>query len=937
MSSSSQAPGEGRRDDTPIRLAYRLTVLGRGSGGIVVPQTIDGGETLSDSDTKRMQPQLQALDQAIVRELRSGQTFGHLPDASLARVLPLLVQRQTRVDGSNLRIADHELSVRVRVEPSGGSQLLAALGLAQPDGSILDVRDGRLLAGSQAFFLRGNLAYPIASPSPWELARWAREPTMVLDVELSPQARDNLVRELTKVGVPAEDLVRLAVRREPPRRFIATIVAATTDAEPVIRVRIDADYGGELVLVEGQRPVSVHVVPTQPGAQGLVERDLVVEESARKLLRELGFRYDKNEHVFIAGGEQALHVLDPMGDAFPPGWDVVRDGAMPVFRRDLNVRARLQLLEDRGLIDVRLGIEQVRDATQPTHSDEQTVQALVSMKELLGWLASGKKYVQLSDGSFVAPSARFRRSLRLLEDLGATADRALVSPLCVGILRAIGDEASLAIADEATQAWLDELSASHAPPHIEPPASLAGVLRDYQARGLDWLAMLHRHRLTGILADDMGLGKTMQALALLMKVRETEGVKPSLVVAPTSVVTVWRDEAARFAPNLKTVLWHGPPKTRQAVDVATCDLVVTSYGVLRRDAELLANHSFRYVILDEAQSAKNSASQNARAIRRLKSERRLALTGTPVENRPDDLWAIFDFLAPGFLGSVRSFRKRYARPISRAEGDALSLLRTRVQPLVLRRLKSEVAKELPPKVESVVRCDMNPVQRALYDHVAGELRESVQKKIEQVGIERAHLDILAALTRLRQICCDPSLLPAPPGARVPPSAKLELFEELMREALDSSRTIVVFSQFVEMQKRLIDVVKRLGVDPLWLHGGTRNRDKVVASFQDPAGPPVIIVSLRAGGTGLTLTRADTVMHYDPWWNPAVEQQATDRTHRLGQQQQVTVYKLVCARSIEERVVELAKSKEALAKDLLSSEGGAIGKRITPDEVLALIG
>ncbi len=939
MSSSSQAPGEERRDDTPIRLAYRLTVLGRGSGGIVMPQMIDSGETLSDSDTKRLQPRLQALDQAIVRELRTGTTFGHLPDASLARVLPLLVQRQTRIDNNNLRIADAELSVRVHVETVNGIQLQAALGLAQKDGTLIDVRDGRLLAGSQAFFLRGNIAYPIASPSPWELARWAREPTMLLDFELSPQARDNLVRELTKVGVPPEDLVKLAVKREPPRRFIATVISATLGAEPVIRLKVEADYAGELVVIEGQRPVSVHVVPTQSGAQGLVERDLVIEESARKLLRELGFRYDKNEQIFITSGEQALHVLDPQGEAFPPGWDVVRGGYMPVFRRDLNVRARVQLLEDRGLIDVRLGIEQVRDGEQSgaPATDDQTVQHLVGMKELLGWLGSGKKYVQLADGSFVAPSARFRRSLRLLEDLGATADRALVSPLCVGILRAIGDEASLAIADEATQSWLDELSSSHAPPHIEPPAALNGQLRDYQARGLDWLAMLHRHRLTGILADDMGLGKTMQALALILKVREEEGVKPTLVVAPTSVVTVWRDEAARFAPSLKTVLWHGPPKARQAVDVATCDLVVTSYGVLRRDAELLAAHSFRYVILDEAQSARNAGSQNARAIRQLKSERRLALTGTPVENRPDDIWAIFDFLAPGFLGSVRAFRKRYARPISRSEGDALSLLRTRVQPLVLRRLKSEVAKELPPKVESIVRCDMNPAQRALYDHVAGELRESVQKKIEQVGIERAHLDILAALTRLRQICCDPSLLPAPPGAKVPASAKLELFEELMREALDSSRTVVVFSQFVEMQKRLIDVVKRLGVDPAWLHGGTRARDKVVASFQDPNGPPVIIVSLRAGGTGLTLTRADTVMHYDPWWNPAVEQQATDRTHRLGQQQQVTVYKLVCARSIEERVVELAKSKEALAKDLLSSEGGNIGKRITPDEVLALIG
>lgn len=936
MSAGTPAPSPERRDDTPIRLAYRLTVLTRGSGGIVTPQMPPDGESLSDSDTKRLAPRLQALDQAIVRELRAGTVFGQLADANLARVLPLLVQRQTRVDGQPLKIMDDALTPRLRVEPGTSGQLIAVLGLTGKDGTWHDVREGRLFAGSQAYYLRGHVASTINSPSPWELARWAREPSMMLDFELSPTARDNLVRDLTKVGVPAEDLASLAVRREPPRAFYATIVSTELGKEPTLKMRLEADYAGERVLIEGQRPASVHVSPkNDTSGGGLLERDLVVEENTRRYLRDLGFRFEKTEGVFIASGEQALRVLDPQGDALPESWIVDRGNHAPVFRRDLNVQARVQLLEERGLIDLQVGVAAVRENGEV--SDDQTVQELVGMKELLTWLSSGKQYVQLADGSFVAPSARFRRSLRLLEDLGATADRALVSPLCVGILRAIGDEAGLAIADEATRSWLEELSSSNAPPHAEPPKELNGTLRDYQARGLDWLAMLHRHRLTGVLADDMGLGKTMQALALIMKVKETDGQKPSLVIAPTSVVTVWRDEAARFAPTLKTVLWHGPPKERQSIDIPSCDLVVTSYGVLRRDAELLSANAFRYVILDEAQSAKNAASQNAKAIRQLKSERRLALTGTPVENRPDDLWAIFDFLAPGFLGSLRAFRKRYARPISRSENDALSLLRTRVQPLVLRRLKTEVAKELPPKVESIIRCDMNPAQRALYDHIAGELRESVQKKIEQVGIERAHLDILAALTRLRQICCDPSLLPVPAGTKVPPSAKLELFEELMHEALNSSRTVVVFSQFVEMQRRLIDVVKKLGVDPLWLHGGTRNRDKVVASFQDPNGPPVIIVSLRAGGTGLTLTRADTVMHYDPWWNPAVEQQATDRTHRLGQTQQVTVYKLVCARSIEERVVDLARSKESLAKDLLSSEGGALQKRITPDEVLALIG
>ncbi|HET6346704.1 MAG TPA: SNF2-related protein, partial [Myxococcota bacterium] len=382
--------------------------------------------------------------------------------------------------------------------------------------------------------------------------------------------------------------------------------------------------------------------------------------------------------TFTAQGEAALRVLDPAVRLFPPTWRIDRGTSGPVFHRDLALDTQIQMLEERGLLDLRIQVNTVNEA--------DTVAALVGMKELLAWLHSGKRYVRLADGSFAAPSARFRQGLRILGDLGADTDRALVSPLCIGLLRAIGDQAALRAVDDATRAWLDELAHAEAPQSVPQPGGLDAQMRDYQRRGLDWLMMLHRHRLTGILADDMGLGKTLQTLSLLLTVRDAEGPKPSLVVAPTSVVTVWRDEAARFAPGLKVVLWYGPPEVRHSLDVSTADLVVTSYGILRRDAERFAEVPFRYVILDEAQSAKNATSHNAAAIRRLKSERRLALSGTPLENRPEELWSVFDFLAPGFLGSLRQFRKRYATPISRGDGDALGLLRMRMQPLILRRL-----------------------------------------------------------------------------------------------------------------------------------------------------------------------------------------------------------------------------------------------------------
>lgn len=925
--STFEATGGVRAD--AIRLGYDLAVLGRGAGYKLAMRSLKDGEPVTENQLLRLQDKLHALDLAIFRELRLATVFGQLSDSGMAKLLPLLAQRKTRVDGDRLRILEVSLKPRVQAEPGKRGGLRVNLVLANPKGELLSLDDGRLLAGSQAFYLVGNRAYPVDSPAPWELSSWAKEPSVLLDLDLGPGRRDQLSRELRKAGVPDEDLALLAVQRQPPRAFVVSFEPVPNDIEePTVYVNLDADYGTERTPIFSTRPTDPYIRAAD--GHGLLERDLVAEESARREIQALGFKFDKAESIYIARGEVALKAMDPNSNLFPPYWMVVRGKNSPKFHRDLDMSAEVALLEDRGLLDLRVDISAVDD-------DATAVEALIDMKDLLKWLSTGNKYIRLADGSFVAPSAAFRKSLRVLEDLGADSERALISPLCVGLLRAIGNNDGVRAADEATRAWLAELNGDSEPEQVEPPEGMKAILRDYQRRGLDWLSMLHRHKLTGILADDMGLGKTVQALSLISNVRRELGPMPTLVVAPTSVTTVWRDEAERFTPELNVILWAGPPKSRRDLDVAAADLVVTSYGILRRDVDILSKIDFRYVLLDEAQSAKNASSQNARAVRKLKSQRRLALTGTPIENRPDELWSVFDFLAPGFLGSLRQFRKRYARSIERGESDAKELLRARVRPLVLRRLKSEVAQDLPPKMESVVRCDMLPAQRALYDHVAGELRESVQKKIQKIGIERAHLDILAALTRLRQICCHPELLPAPDGAKVPGSAKLELFEELMREALEGEHRVVVFSQFVQMQKKLIRVLEGLGVQPLWLHGGTRNRDKVVANFQDPEGPPVIVVSLRAGGTGLTLTRADTVVHYDPWWNPAVEQQATDRAHRLGQDQQVNVYKLVCRSSIEERVVKLAESKQALAKELLGSEGTSGGKHITTEDVLALLG
>ena len=317
----------------------------------------------------------------------------------------------------------------------------------------------------------------------------------------------------------------------------------------------------------------------------------------------------------------------------------------------------------------------------------------------------------------------------------------------------------------------------------------------------------------------------------------------------------------------------------------------------------------------------------------------MALTGTPIENRVEELWSILDLVAPGLLGSERAFERRYGRPIAKGDGPRLEELRRRTKPVILRRKKEDVAKDLPPKIETILRAEMSPEQRSLYLRVLAEVRSDVQKALQVHTRARARAPILAALMRLRQVCCDPRLLGDDErfGAKGVPSSKLALFEEVMTEALaQPERKVIVFSQFVEMQKIIHEVLNKIGAgDALWLHGGTKDRGDVVAKFQEPTGPRVIVVSLKAGGTGVTLTAADTVVHYDPWWNPAVEDQATDRAHRIGQTKTVHVIKLACSDSLEERMLDLGEDKRAAAESVLGKDGQG-PKALSLDEIESML-
>jgi len=474
---------------------------------------------------------------------------------------------------------------------------------------------------------------------------------------------------------------------------------------------------------------------------------------------------------------------------------------------------------------------------------------------------------------------------------------------------------------------------------VEPPRMLKDVLRDYQRRGLDFLSYLASFRFGGILADEMGLGKTLEVIAHVERRKELEGASPILVISPTSVTHTWENEIKKFAPSLRTLrLQSGSERAAKYETIHEYDVVVTSYALARLDAQQLERFRFRTLVLDEAQNAKNPASQIAKVVRGLQADHRLALTGTPVENSLRDLWAIFGFVEPGLLGSETSFRRRFELPIADGDEGAAAALRSRLEPFLLRRTKEDVARELPERTEAVIECELTPLQRRLYRGIAEAARRDVLAKYDEEGSESATVHVLAALTRLRQVCAHPGLLVPEYLDDPEASGKFDAFIETVEEVLDGGHKVLVFSAFASMLRIMRGVLDRRAIPYGYLDGSTKDRDRQIEvdRFMSDDGPPVFLCSLKAGGVGLTLTAADYVILYDPWWNPAVERQAIDRTHRIGQTRPVTAYRMVTAGSVEEKIRALAERKTALSKAVVKADS-AVAKTLTRDDLAFLFG
>ncbi len=562
-------------------------------------------------------------------------------------------------------------------------------------------------------------------------------------------------------------------------------------------------------------------------------------------------------------------------------------------------------------------------------------------KKILASYRQNKKYFRLKDGSFINLKNDYVEKLAsFMDDLSIDERQLDETEILIPKYRALYLDQLMKVSptlsikrDTSFDALVEEFH------HVEDaefciPPSLAKTLRHYQETGYRWLKTLSKYQMGGILADDMGLGKTLQVISVLVSEQE-KGTKPALIVAPSSLVYNWEREIHKFAPTLKTIIVQGTPKVREQLieQGANVDVVITSYDLIRRDISHYENQRFRYCILDEAHYIKNHSTLSSKAVKKIKAEVRFALTGTPIENSLSDLWSIFDFILPGYFGTYTQFKKKYEAPVMKNQIlNLLSRIHQQVAPFILRRLKKDVLKELPEKIETSLYCEMDKTQKDLYYAMVYEMKEEMNSEIKTQGIERSRIKILALLMRLRQICCDPALyLENYKGE----SAKLQLCLQLVEECIATGHKVLIFSQFTSMLDILSKALQQKEIEHLMLTGATKTSERLALTEQfNTDHTPVFLISLKAGGTGLNLTGADVVIHYDPWWNMSAQNQATDRAHRLGQEKKVQVFKLFVKDTIEEKIEQLQKRKRDLTEAIVQ-EGETFINQLSNEELVQL--
>lgn len=693
------------------------------------------------------------------------------------------------------------------------------------------------------------------------------------------------------------------------------IILSLAGGLATLAAQLQFKYGSTL-LTHGLDQRQDYWMPDPDNPKRYLTRDPSVEQHAIARIVRAGFTGPHQAGIFqLAGQNSVLTFFATLYPKLQREWQVTLDE-----RLERSTTQNLERIEPR--FEISSSGEQWFDLDVAFNS---TSGERFSAAEIQKLILSGQNHVKTRNGKFaIIDTGAVEELQEVLLDCAPTQQnqKYRIANTQAGFLAsALKDHPWKVTAPES---FKDRALKQSGQLQLEPPplGNLAELLRPYQKEGVAWLEFLRQNNFGGILADEMGLGKTLQTLAFLRSVLERTPKserKPSLVVCPTSLVFNWVAEVRKFTPELRVLPLHGPKRHALFAELPNCDLAVTSYALVRRDSEHYGGFEFDTVVLDEAQHIKNRQTQNAQAVKIIRADHRLVLTGTPIENSVLDLWSIFDFLMPGYLGSAQDFKERYELPIVRERNpEAQSRLARRIRPFLLRRLKQEVAKDLPEKIEQVAYCELTDEQQALYQQLLEASRQEITTAVDANGLQKSRMIILNALLRLRQVCCDLRLLKLDQGALEKTSGKLDLFNELLQEVIDGGHRVLVFSQFVQMLSLLKESLQKESIEFCYLDGSTTDRQEVVTKFQNSS-IPVFLISLKAGGVGLNLTGADTVIHFDPWWNPAVEAQATDRAHRIGQTRVVTSYKLITRGTVEEKILNLQNRKREIIQGTLGGE------------------
>ena len=703
---------------------------------------------------------------------------------------------------------------------------------------------------------------------------------------------------------------------------------------PTDTLDLSFDYGGVRVEADDERQFLR--VPTAEG-QGFIRRDLAGETAALEQLRQDGFLQMRIE---AEGPSRGRRVFTYRGRDASEGWVRFVSERLPALR-ELGWRDEVaadfgpRQVERVGGWDMRIGDGVGGFSLEPgIEVDGVRVKLLPILTRLIeqggmdaARIVQDHVITSLEDGRVVRlPADRVRQLLAVMTDLLSATKRISADALILPPTEAAAvldlEEILAARYDNkpAILAQIERFRADAVLPHARLPAAFTATLRPYQQHGVDWMQALLAEGLSGLLADDMGLGKTAQTIAHIC-VERAQGrlLDPALVVVPTSLVPNWINELTRFAPHLRVLVLHGIDRHERRGQVSEVDVVITTYTVLARDIEQMKEQHFHLLVLDEAQAIKSPYAKATLAVCQIPADQRLCLSGTPIENNLGELWSQFAFLMPGLLGGRRDFARRYRLPIERRGDDTRRVqLARRIRPFMLRRTKAEVVPELPPKHTILRRVTLAPDQRELYETIRATQHESVREHIAASGLAQSRIAVLDALLKLRQACCDPRLVKLEAARAVTSSSKLDDLSEMVAEMVSEGRRILIFSQFTSMLDLIEPRLHAAKIAFASLRGDTRDRAAPVETFESGQ-VPVFLISLKAGGRGLNLTSADTVIHYDPWWNPAVEDQASDRAHRIGQTKSVFVFKLIAADTVEERILDLQARKAELASLAFDSE------------------